>query len=164
MRSESATKIYRTFSFGNILDLHMLDTRIIGRDKQLSYGNYLANGGLDAAAFQKDWLDPKRTILGSEQLNWLGTALGSGKGTWQVLGQQVLMGKMYIPAELLLLINQIVGEIDAVGSATAATFTKFQTLLLQLTQLKTRFLKGDPTLTAQDLARIKTVLPYNLDA
>jgi alkaline phosphatase D len=158
------TKIYRSFSFGNIMDLHMLDTRIIGRDRQLSYANYFTQSGLDATAFQQDWLNPNRTILGKEQLTWLGSAIGTGKGVWQVLGQQVLMGKMYVPAELLLAIVQIVGEVDATGSASAATFMMFQTLLVQLTQIKGRFLVNDPTLTSQEIARIKTVLPYNLDA
>ncbi|MCE7067030.1 alkaline phosphatase [Dyadobacter sp. CY326] len=157
-------KIYRSFSFGNILDLHMLDTRIIGRDKQLAYANYFTQSGLDAVAFQKDWLNPNRTILGKEQLSWLGSAIGAGKGAWQVLGQQVLMGKMYVPAELLLAIVQIVGEVDAAGSASPATFKMFQTLLLQLTQIKGRLLANDPTLTPQEIARVQTVLPYNLDA
>lgn len=157
-------KIYRSFSFGNILDLHMLDTRIIGRDKQLAYADYFTQTGLDAEAFQKDWLSASRTILGREQLNWLGSAIGAGKGAWQVLGQQVLMGKMYVPAELLLAIVQIVGEVDATGSASPATFKMFQTLLVQLTQIKGRFLANDKTLTPQEMARIQTVLPYNLDA
>ncbi|WP_031526925.1 alkaline phosphatase D family protein [Dyadobacter crusticola] len=157
-------KIYRSFTFGNIMDLHMLDTRIIGRDEQLSYSDYLTQTGLDAAAFQQDWLNPNRTILGKEQLNWLGSAIGSGKGTWQVLGQQVLMGKMYVPAELLLAIVQIVGEVDATGSASPATFKMFQTTLIELTQLKARLRAGDPTLTPQEKGRIQTVLPYNLDA
>lgn len=143
----------------------MLDTRVIGRDKQLSYGDYFDNTGqLNAAAFQKDWLDPKRTILGSEQLSWLGGALNAGQAAWQVLGQQVLMAKMYVPAELLVSISQIVGEVDALGSVRPATFTAFQSLLLTLTQLKARALANDPTLTAQELARIRTVLPYNLDS
>src|SRR2546427_6142825 len=29
--------IYRSFAFGDLLALHMLDTRVIGRDKQLDY-------------------------------------------------------------------------------------------------------------------------------
>ena len=29
-------KIYRSFDFGNLASLHMLDTRLIGRDKQLT--------------------------------------------------------------------------------------------------------------------------------
>ena len=164
IRTENDSKIYRSFSFGNLLDLHMLDTRIIGRDKQLSYANYFTQSGLDAAAFQKDWLDPKRSILGSEQLSWLTTSIGSGKGTWQVLGQQVLMGKMYVPAELLLAIVQITGEVDATGAASPATFLQFQKVLLELTQIKGRLLAGDPSLTPQQLARVQTVLPYNLDA
>lgn len=165
IRTTVDAKIYRTFAFGNILNLHMLDTRIIGRDKQLAYSTYFNSvGQLDVAAFQKDWLDPKRTILGSEQLSWLGTAIGAGRGTWQVLGQQVLMGKMYVPAELLVSISQIVAEVDALGATTPATFQRFQALLLALTQIKGRSLAGDTTLTAQELARIRTVLPYNLDA
>jgi len=165
IRTNTDSKIYRSFSFGAILDLHMLDTRIIGRDKQLEYGTYFTSSGqLDAAAFQKAWLDPQRTMLGSEQLAWLGKALGSGQGTWQVLGQQVLMGKMYVPAELLLAIVQLIGEVDQLGSARPATFAAFQTLLLQLSQIKARSLANDPTLTPTELARIKTVLPYNLDA
>lgn len=165
IRTEVDAKIYRTFAFGNILNLHMLDTRIIGRDKQLSYSTYFNSAGqLDAAAFQKDWLDPQRTILGSEQRSWLAGAIGAGKGAWQVLGQQVLIGKMYVPAELLVSISQVVAEVSALGSATPATLLRFQTLLAALTQLKARSLAGDPTLTAQELARIKTVLPYNLDA
>ncbi len=165
IRTEADSKIYRSFAFGTIFDLHMLDTRVVGRDKQLAYSSYFnSSGQLDAAAFQKDWLDPKRTILGSEQLSWLGAALSSGKGTWQVLGQQVLMGKMYVPAELLVSISQIVAEASVLGSASPATFLAFQTLLLSLTQIKARFLANDPSLTVQELARIKTVLPYNLDA
>lgn len=164
VRTLADAKIYRSFSFGNILDLHMLDTRIIGRDKQLSYAAYITPSGLDAAAFQKDWLNPNRSILGQQQLAWLGAAIAAGKGTWQVLGQQVLMGKMYVPAEMLLAIVQIIAEVDATGSASPATFGMFQALLLELTKIKARILAGDPTVSAQEAARVQTVLPYNLDA
>jgi alkaline phosphatase D len=164
IRTETDAKIYRSFSFGKVLDLHMLDTRIIGRDKQLSYADYLTQTGVNAAAFQKAWLDPSRTILGAEQLAWLGASISAGQGTWQVLGQQVLMGKMYVPAELLLAIVQIVGEVDATGSAQPSTFMAFQTVIVQLTKIKARLLAGDTTLTPAERARVQTVLPYNLDA
>jgi len=165
IRTPVDTKIYRTFTFGSILNLHMLDTRLIGRDKQLAYGTYFNNAGqLDTAAFGQAWLDPKRTLLGSEQLGWLGGALNAGQATWQVLGQQVLMGKMYVPAELLVSISQIVAQVDAQGSVSPALFASFQTLLVALTQIKARSLANDPTLTVGELARIRTVLPYNLDA
>ncbi|MBN2894604.1 MAG: alkaline phosphatase D family protein [Campylobacterales bacterium] len=32
--------IYRSFTYGDLLSLHMLDTRIIGRDQQLSYADF----------------------------------------------------------------------------------------------------------------------------
>ena len=35
-------KIYRSFDFGSLASLHMLDTRLIGRDEQVSLDNYLA--------------------------------------------------------------------------------------------------------------------------
>lgn len=35
-------QIYRSFAFGNLLALHMLDTRVVGRDQQLDYKDYLA--------------------------------------------------------------------------------------------------------------------------
>jgi alkaline phosphatase D len=165
IRTTADSKIYRSFSFGSILDLHMLDTRHLARDKQLDYANYFTSAGqLDGAAFVKDWLDPKRTLLGSEQRNWLGQALGSGKGTWQVLGQQVIMGKMYVPVELLGVIAQLIDEVDRLGAPTPATLLAFQTLLAELTQIKARQLASDPTLTVDELKRVKTVLPYSLDA
>lgn len=164
VRTQVDAKIYRTFTFGNILDLHMLDTRIIGRDKQLSYANYFTSAGqLDAAAFQRDWLDPNRTLLGKEQLAWLGGALAAGKATYQVLGQQVLMAKMFVPAELLVVIARVAAEAGQ-GSVSPATNQQFQTLLTTLTQIKGRSLAGDPSVTAAEAARIRTTLPYNLDA
>lgn len=165
IRTDVNAKIYRTFTFGNLLDLHMLDTRLIGRDSQLTYTAYFNGAGqLDMAAFGRAWSDPKRTMLGSEQLNWLGAALSAGRGTWQVLGQQVLMSKMYVPVELLLAIAQVTAEVGAQGSVSAATALRFQALLTDLVQIKTRALANDPTLTASELARVQTVLPYNLDA
>ncbi|MHA7058638.1 alkaline phosphatase D family protein [Aquimarina sp. M1] len=165
VRSEDPSKIYRTFDFGNVLSLHMLDTRIIGRNKQLSYDDFFSpDTGLDAVAFQTALQDPNRTLLGSEQLNWLSGAVSVSSSNWQVLGQQVLMGKMFMPSELLILIGKLVAEIGALGSATPETAVAFQTVLIELTTIKSRLLAGDPTLTQQEAARVQTVIPYNLDA
>lgn len=80
-------KIYRSFDFGNLLSLHMLDARVIGRDAPISRDASLAG----AAA------DPGRQILGQEQSDWLAARLQSSTATWQVVGQQVLMARMLIP-------------------------------------------------------------------
>lgn len=143
--------IYRSFRFGDLVDLHMLDTRIIGRDQQLDYLNYLSESGLNAQQFMADVADPNRTLLGAEQRLWLQNKLATSSGRWQVLGQQVLMGRMDLPAELLL------------GIATG-NVSELPQALAELATIKFRALQRDPTLTEQELSRISTAAPYNLDA
>ncbi|MGD5673870.1 alkaline phosphatase D family protein, partial [Xanthomonas citri pv. citri] len=106
-RNSVMTQIYRSFDFGNLLSLHMLDTRVIARDKQLDYNNFLikdANGQLtlDSAKFTAAMQDTSRQLIGLPQQNWLAGQLQASKSTWQILGQQVVMGQMFIPAPVLL--------------------------------------------------------------
>lgn len=140
--------IYRAFNLGNLVDLIMLDTRVIGRDKQLNINSYFTATGFDGAAFQAAVEDPNRTLLGTTQRDWLLDQLNSSSSKWQVLGQQVLMGKMNVPAEML----------------TAFGAPNFNTILTELVTIKARFLAGDPTLTDAEKARIQITIPYNLDA
>ncbi len=86
--------IYRQFNFGSLVQLTMLDTRIIARDKQLEYKDYITSSGLDAQKFQADLTDPKRTLMGYTQRDWLVDKLKQSTATWNVIGQQVLMSKM----------------------------------------------------------------------
>ncbi len=80
-------KIYRSFDFGSLASLHMLDTRLIGRDEQLALPAYLEGQGLGTG----------RQLLGTEQSAWLTAQMTASNATWQVLGQQVLMARMEIP-------------------------------------------------------------------
>ncbi|WP_084086778.1 alkaline phosphatase D family protein [Chryseobacterium sp. YR221] len=158
-------KIYRSFQFGNIVSLHMMDTRVIARDKQMEYSDYLDNAGnFNQAQFTADFLSTNRKLIGSEQMSWLSSQINGSNAKWQVLGQQILMTKMMVPAELLMLLNQILAEIKQHGSAQPATMLALQTTITQLIVLKTRYKQQDPTLTPQEIARITTTLPYNLDA
>ncbi|MDX8553851.1 alkaline phosphatase D family protein [Tenacibaculum sp. 1B UA] len=157
--------IYRNLKIGSLVDLIMLDTRVVGRDKQLEYSAYYdEKGAFDATAFQQAWLNPQRTLLGTTQLGWLESELAASNSTWQLIGQQVLMGKMLIPAELLTLLATVVAEASATGGASEATFNQFKKTITELVTIKTRVLQNDPTLTAEEKARVQTVLPYNLDA
>ncbi|GGB66244.1 alkaline phosphatase [Flavobacterium suaedae] len=140
--------IYRTVNIGNLVNLVMLDTRVIARDKQLDMTNYYTAGGFDAVSFQNDLTNPERTLLGATQRNWAISQITSSAAKWQVLGQQVLMGKMHVPAEMLL----------AFGSEG------FTALLTELVTIKMRLLNNDPTLTPEEIARVTTTIPYNLDA
>lgn len=154
-------RLYRSFDYGNLARLTMLDTRYIGRDKQLDFVKdstpltwpfdmsdpqnpvalapgqsqeglpiknitvpfdlgqtpptpvtdlaYVATldphnlpSGLsyvpDLKKFRAEKLeDPARSLLGAEQEAYLATSLEGSRArgqTWQVLGQQVLMGRV----------------------------------------------------------------------
>jgi alkaline phosphatase D len=137
-------QINRSFTFGNLLALHMLDTRIIARDQQMEYANYFgSDGSFDVQRFAADLADTDRQLLGAEQLLWLQDQLAGSGATWQMLGQQVLMGRMNIPAPLVL------GQISF--SAYSALVYKAQT--------------APATLSAQEqFILAQPAIPYNLDA
>ena len=121
IRPVSATdhlNIYRQFDFGSLVQLTMLDTRILARDKQLDYANYMTASGMDFK-FQTDLTSTTRTLMGYTQREWLQQKLAQSTATWNVLGQQVLMAKMLIPAELLLSLSAITS-----GNVTAETLAK----------------------------------------
>ncbi|MDW7548598.1 alkaline phosphatase D family protein [Pseudoalteromonas peptidolytica] len=144
--------LYRKFEFGDLLSLYMLDTRHESRAKSLDYQNYVdpLSGQLDITGFQADLTAPTQQLLGLEQLTWLTDNMKTSSAKWQVLGQQVLMTKMMIPAELLMSLANPSAQMSA--------------QLSELAQIKTRLLAGDPTLTVQEKARVDFTAPYNLDA
>jgi alkaline phosphatase D len=73
-------RLYRRLQFGRLLDLSVLDTR--------QYRSPLVCGGGTATGCTAA-LDPKRTIVGTEQERWLFDNLGQATATWTVIGQQV---------------------------------------------------------------------------
>ncbi len=151
--------IYRQFNFGSLVELTMLDTRIIARDKQLEYKDYMTAVGLNAQKFQVDLTDSKRTLMWYTQRDWLIDKLKQSTATWNVVGQQVLMSKMWIPAELLVSLGQITS-----GGTSPDALAKMNAQITELVTLKLRLEQGDPTLTIQEKARVTTLVPYNLNA
>ncbi|RUO24075.1 alkaline phosphatase [Aliidiomarina minuta] len=147
-QGEQSAHIYRSFDFGDLFSLHMLDARIIKRARQLEYADYLdaETQQLDMPRFMQDW-HSDRDMLGRDQLHWLGEKLRNSNSRWQILGQQVLMSRMHLPAELL-------GNSD---------LTKAPKLLENLLPLKRRQLAGE-ALEPAERARLEQQMPYNLDA
>ena len=94
--------IYRQFSIGQLADLLMLDTRLHGRQRGYTYQQDLGGDTeQDIIAFRAKLNSPDRTLLGADQETWLSESLSASKArgaTWQILGQQVLMGKIGTPA------------------------------------------------------------------
>ena len=128
------------------------------RDKVLSYSDYttIVDGKpvIDAAAFQAALADQGRGLLGSEQQQFAIGSIFNNNATWQVLGQQVLMGRIFIPIELLTKLGEIEEKIKA-GEDASATQAAVAGLLVELANLK----DSDPTST-----RLTEAAPYNLDA
>ena len=79
------SRIYRRVQYGKLADLLMLDTRIIGRDQQ-------AASTTETAVLA----DPKRSILGPEQADWLDARLTESAARWKFLGQQVIFANLII--------------------------------------------------------------------
>ncbi len=78
--------IYRSFRFGQLADLIMLDTRLHGRSRQL-----------DDPKDTQGLSDTRRTILGHDQQAWLAEQLRASKRhgiTWRLLGQQLMFGQL----------------------------------------------------------------------
>jgi alkaline phosphatase D len=93
--------IYRSFDFGNLLALHMLDTRVHrARPAAGLRRTTLAPAGFDAPPSPPRC--PTRAASCSAAPSRLAAAAaGASTATWQLLGQQVLMGRMNIPAPIL---------------------------------------------------------------
>ena len=99
-------KIYRRFDFGSLVTLHMLDTRIEGRDRQYDnfgdadggIGRYLAGITPTAGGVRPD---ASRQMMSAEQQNWLASGMNASAATWQMLGNQTIMARMWIPGSVL---------------------------------------------------------------
>ncbi len=148
-RTATPERIYRSFDFGGLLALHMLDTRVVGRDQQIAYDAFFTPSGLDAAAFAAALGNPARQLLGSTQADWLRQQMSASRATWQVLGQQVLMGRMNIPAPILL-------EILAPGSGIS--LEAYGALVAKATAAPQTLTPAEQAILAQP------AIPYNLDA
>ncbi|EJM7845062.1 TPA: alkaline phosphatase D family protein [Vibrio parahaemolyticus] len=138
--------IYRQFSFGNLVNLMMLDTRLVGRDKPLDYFSLNAPtmeaiGGLVAQSRSAD-----RELLGTEQLAWLMNEFNTHDAKWNVLGQQVLMSRMELPSSVMTAMFQLF----------TSTEEKKTEALLAVNTAITGYL-ADPSADP-------IFLPYNLDA
>jgi alkaline phosphatase D len=106
---------YSAFEIGDLATLFRLDTRLEGREEQFSLAKVLEGQAnpqamiAALAAFRDgEWSDPARQLLGAAQEQWLADGLAQSKGrgaTWQVLVQQVLMGKLSSPKGMLELLG-----------------------------------------------------------
>ena len=154
-------KIYRRFDFGSVFTLHMVDTRIEGRDRQYDNfgdadggtGRYLAGLSPNAAGVRPD---AARRIMSAEQQAWLTGGLGASGATWQIVGNQDIMARMWFPASVLQ--AQAAAATNPAGVQAAIS--------AYLTAKATRAARQPLTPTQSALLNPATNpgIPYNLDA
>jgi len=158
-------KIYRRFDFGNLFTLHMLDTRIEGRDPQYdSFGD--ADGGVTRyATALGNGSDATRKMISATQQSWLTSGMAASQATWQLLGNQDIMARMWFPGSVLQ------AQAVATASPTAANLQAVQTAITDYLAAKgarAGAALGGPALTPTQAAllnpAINPLLPYNLDA
>ena len=75
-------RIWRSFQFGNLVDLWMLDTRLYDRDDEVS------------AITSPEIINPDRRLIGPIQRDWLLGGLSDSTATWKLIGQQVMFGQL----------------------------------------------------------------------
>ena len=88
--------INRSFEFGNLATLAMLETRLLARSEQVAPKGS-APGPEQFRAMLAERARPERELLGRVQQNWLadvlGTSVKAGK-PWQLVGSQVVMARV----------------------------------------------------------------------
>jgi alkaline phosphatase D len=82
-------QLYRRFQFGDLVTLNVLDTRQYRDDQACAKGK---GGGQLINCPER--LDPKRSLLGQQQEQWLLQGLGQSKARWNVMAQQYLVSEL----------------------------------------------------------------------
>ncbi|MFY7907687.1 MAG: alkaline phosphatase D family protein, partial [Burkholderiaceae bacterium] len=151
-------KIYRSFDFGGLVALHMLETRLIGRDKPIEFEELL--NPATAAQATAALASTGRSMMGAAQVQWLRGQLAASQATWQVLGQQVLMARMTFPVSVLQHLNpaNTSPEALAAGQRAVSDYLTAKATAAQNPAALTPAQRGllDPKMNPQ--------LGYNLDA
>ncbi|QEP44610.1 alkaline phosphatase [Ectothiorhodospiraceae bacterium BW-2] len=179
---------YRSFDFGDLLSLHVLETRLLARDlsaagkqSQLALIQDPAERQAAMADLTATLADSSRKLMGETQMAWLQQKMSASMASWQVLGNETMMAQMKLPQSILLF------ELDATdfaaiaamlqynatmgGAPTAATMTDdgletaIVAALIQagLSEEQAAAMAPEKVTKLEKLAQ-ETKLPYNLDA
>jgi alkaline phosphatase D len=93
-------RINRRVRWGTVADMILLDGRQYRSDQACGDAVFDTDPPCPEAA------DPSRTMLGTQQEDWLGEAFASPTGTWTVLGQQTVLSDFRLPNGAILNYDQ----------------------------------------------------------
>jgi alkaline phosphatase D len=83
MPLRESNELYRSFSFGPLADVIMLDERLEGRSPEIT--------DINDPAYKSEG----RSMLGTKQLAWFEQNLKLSKATWKLIGNQVIFSDVY---------------------------------------------------------------------
>ncbi len=83
IRGEAQAPIYRSFTFGELVHLMMLDTRLCCRTQQAH------------SPAELEEISAHSSLIGDEQLAWITTEALNDSSLWNVFGNQVLFSRRY---------------------------------------------------------------------
>jgi len=95
--------LFRSYSFGDLLTLCAIETRLTARTRPLDYAQYIADLQTRAGIgnFVQNVLgDPSRELLGAAQSAYVGKALQTSKSAdqpWRLIANQVVMARIASP-------------------------------------------------------------------
>ncbi|SFR77383.1 alkaline phosphatase D family protein [Sphingomonas jatrophae] len=134
--------INRSFQYGDLATLLMVETRLLARSEQVAFKHQGA-GTTDFAAVLAERNRPDRELLGEPQRAWVADTLTASvkAGTpWQVIGNQVVMARVPGPQ-----LDRMIGPEKAAAAMAALPDAVRGAVVAQL-------------------AGYKAGVPYNLDA
>jgi len=95
-RGTDPAAIYRSFDFGDLATLAMVETRLLARSQQVAFKGETRDPD-EVAAVLAARVRPDRELLGAAQQRWLeetfARSVRAGK-PWQLLGNQVVMARI----------------------------------------------------------------------
>lgn len=114
---QPAHVLNRTYDYGDLLSLMVIETRLTGRMKALSATRDMIRdkaGNPDVARFEAEVLnEPSRTMMGVQQEAWLEEELAGSRQRgigWQMLANQTVLARMRAPDFLSILPEDIKSE------------------------------------------------------
>ncbi|MBU1378890.1 MAG: alkaline phosphatase D family protein [Alphaproteobacteria bacterium] len=93
----------RSFDFGDLASLIMVETRLTARDSQATLDGDApeVDGKRDLTALKAKLADPRRRMMGPKQEAWIGAELSrsvKAGHAWQVIGNEVVMARVMLPS------------------------------------------------------------------
>jgi alkaline phosphatase D len=93
----------RSFDFGDLASLIMVETRLTARDQQVTLDGDApeVDGKRDLTALRAKLADPKRRMMGPQQEAWVAGELArsvKAGHAWQVIGNEVVMARVMPPS------------------------------------------------------------------